>query len=86
MPSCMYTSYSSLSKDKDALTAPVALKSALYSVDEILDLTRQGKFYDTPMQPVHWNIGTKQQELVDAVQGTLEGYRSGKGIFVFGET
>jgi trans-2-enoyl-CoA reductase len=55
-------------------------------VDEILDLTRQGKFYDTPMQPVHWNIGTKQQELVDAVQGTLEGYRSGKGIFVFGET
>ena len=55
-------------------------------VDEVLDLTRQGKFHDTPMQPVHWNVGTKQQELVDAVQGTLEGYRSGKGIFVFGET
>jgi trans-2-enoyl-CoA reductase len=35
---------------------------------------------------VHWNTGTKQEELVDAVQGTLEGYRSGKGIFVFGET
>ena len=55
-------------------------------VDEVLDLTRQGKFHDTPMQPVHWNLGTKQEELVNAVQGTLEGYRSGKGIFVFGET
>lgn len=55
-------------------------------VDEILDLTRQGKFKDTPMAPVEWSLGTKQNELVDAVQGTLEGFRSGKGIFVFGET
>lgn len=55
-------------------------------VHEILDLTRQGKFQDIPMQPVQWNRGTKQEELVDAVQGTLGGYRSGKGIFMFGET
>lgn len=55
-------------------------------VHEILDLTRQGKFQDIPMQPVHWNRGTKQEELVDAVQGTLDGYRSGKGIFMFGDT
>lgn len=55
-------------------------------IQEVLDLTREGKFKDMPMQPVHWELGTKQEELVDAVQGTLEGFRSGKGIFVFGET
>lgn len=55
-------------------------------VHEILDLTREGKFQDIPMQAVQWNHGTKQDELVDAVQGTLEGYRSGKSIFMFGDT
>jgi mitochondrial enoyl-[acyl-carrier protein] reductase / trans-2-enoyl-CoA reductase len=55
-------------------------------IKEVLDLTRQGKFRDTPMMPVKWDYGTKQEELVDAVQGTLEGFRGGKGIFVFGET
>lgn len=55
-------------------------------VDEILDLTRQGKFQDTPMVPIKWDTTTKQEELVNAVQGTLEGFRSGKGIFMFGET
>lgn len=55
-------------------------------VDEILDLTKQGKFQDIPMDPVTWNYDTKQDELVNAVQGTLDGFRSGKGIFVFGNT
>lgn len=55
-------------------------------VNAILDLTREGKFRDVPMQAVQWNRGAKQEELVDAVQGTLEGYRSGKGIFMFGDT
>ncbi|KAM3421181.1 hypothetical protein BST61_g1590 [Cercospora zeina] len=55
-------------------------------VNEILNLTRQGKFQDIPMDPVTWNYDTKQDELVGAVQGTLEGFRSGKGIFVFGKT
>ncbi|KAK5118137.1 hypothetical protein LTR62_004184 [Meristemomyces frigidus] len=55
-------------------------------VKEVLDLTRQGKFKDVPMDAVKWEYRTKQEELVKAVQGTLEGYRSGKGIFVFGET
>lgn len=53
---------------------------------EILDLTREGKFKDMPMQPLKWEWGTKQEELVNAVAGTLEGFRTGKGIFVFGET
>ena len=56
------------------------------SVQEILDLTRQGKFKDIPMQPLKWEWGTKQDELVQAVAGGLEGFRAGKGIFVFGET
>lgn len=45
-----------------------------------------GKIRDTPMVPLRWEWGTKQEELVEAVQGTLEGFRAGKGIFVFGET
>lgn len=49
-------------------------------------MTRKGEFKDVPMQTVKWDRGTKQEELVGAVQGTLEGYRRGKGIFVFGET
>ncbi|KAI7355454.1 hypothetical protein KC336_g22271, partial [Hortaea werneckii] len=55
-------------------------------VSEVLDLTREGKFADIPMDPVTWEHNTKQDELVHAVQGTLEGYRSGKGIFVFQNT
>ncbi|EME41398.1 hypothetical protein DOTSEDRAFT_156227 [Dothistroma septosporum NZE10] len=55
-------------------------------VNEILDLTRKGKFQDIPTLKIAWNHNTKQEELVDAVQGTLEGYRKGKGIFVFGDT
>lgn len=55
-------------------------------VHEVLDLTREGKFKDVPFDPVTWNHSTKQEELVAAVQGALEGYRSGKGIFMFGET
>ncbi|KAK4493705.1 hypothetical protein PRZ48_014890 [Zasmidium cellare] len=55
-------------------------------VEEILDLTREGKFKDIPTERVEWGRGTKEGDLVGAVQGTLEGYRSGKGIFVFGET
>ena len=55
-------------------------------IREVLSLTREGKFKDVPMSPVTWNHDTKQDELVGAVQGTLEGFRSGKGIFVFGNT
>ncbi len=55
-------------------------------IKEVLKLTREGNFKDVPMSPVTWNHDTKQDELVSAVQGTLEGFRSGKGIFVFGNT
>ncbi|KAK4691198.1 hypothetical protein P7C71_g5752, partial [Lecanoromycetidae sp. Uapishka_2] len=56
------------------------------TVDEVLDLIRKGDFRDVPMVEVPWNWETGKEELVDAVQGTLEGYRKGKGVFVFGDT
>ncbi|KAI9845033.1 MAG: mitochondrial 2-enoyl thioester reductase [Thelocarpon superellum] len=53
------------------------------TLNEILDLTRRGLFVDTPFQPVQWGWDTPEQDLVQAVQTTLEGYRKGKGVFVF---
>ena len=55
------------------------------TVDELLDMMRKGEFKDTPMVEVSWNWDTKKEELVDAVQGTLDGFRKGKGVFVFGD-
>ncbi|KAL9024586.1 MAG: hypothetical protein Q9196_006410 [Gyalolechia fulgens] len=56
------------------------------TIDEILGLIREGKFKDVPMVEVPWSWDTKKEELLDAVQGTLEGFRKGKGIFKFGDT
>ncbi|KAK7547730.1 enoyl-acyl-carrier-proteinreductase 1 mitochondrial precursor [Phyllosticta citricarpa] len=56
------------------------------AVNHVLDLIRQGKFKDTPVDEVKWEWETKQDTLVSAVQGTLEGFRSGKSVFVFGST
>jgi trans-2-enoyl-CoA reductase len=56
------------------------------TVEDVLDLTRRGKFRDTPFDEIAWGWETKGEELVDKVKDTLSGYREGKGIFVFGET
>jgi trans-2-enoyl-CoA reductase len=56
------------------------------TVDEILELMREGKFKESPFQEVRWDWDTEEKVLKDAVQGTLEGFRTGKGLFVFGET
>jgi len=56
------------------------------TVNEILDLVREGKFKDTPVVDVPWSWDTEEKVLTEAVQGTLEGFRAGKGVFVFGET
>lgn len=61
-------------------------KGKKQTVDEILGLIREGKFKDAPMQEVKWDWDTELQVLRDAVQGTLSGFRAGKGIFVFGDT
>ncbi|KAK3497562.1 uncharacterized protein B0T23DRAFT_86828 [Neurospora hispaniola] len=55
-------------------------------INEILELMREGKFKAAPAQEVTWSWDTEEKVLKDAVQGTLEGFRSGKGVFVFGET
>ena len=56
------------------------------TVNEILDLIRQGKFKDVPFEEIPWSWETEEKVLKEAVQGTLEGFRHGKGVFVFGET
>ena len=56
------------------------------TVEEILGMYRKKTFKDVPYVEVPWSWETKKEELVDAVQGTLEGYRKGKGVFVFGDT
>lgn len=56
------------------------------TIEEILKLTREGKFKDVPFEEVKWDFDTEEKVLKDAVQGTLEGYRAGKGVFVFGDT
>ncbi|KAI4225885.1 MAG: hypothetical protein L6R36_003593 [Xanthoria steineri] len=56
------------------------------TIDEVLDLIRGGNFKDVPMVEVPWSYETKKEELLDAVQGTLEGFRKGKGLFKFGDT
>ncbi|KAK7734730.1 mitochondrial 2-enoyl thioester reductase [Cytospora paraplurivora] len=56
------------------------------TVDEILGLIREGKFRDAPTQEVKWDWETEERTLKEAVQGTLGGFRAGKGVFVFGET
>ncbi|KAI4593659.1 mitochondrial 2-enoyl thioester reductase [Pestalotiopsis sp. 9143b] len=56
------------------------------TVNEILGLVRDGKFRDTPVVDVPWSWETEEASLKEAVQGTLEGFRKGKGVFVFGET
>jgi trans-2-enoyl-CoA reductase len=56
------------------------------TVEEILDLTRNGKFKDIPVQELRWDWATEEGKLKEAVQGTLGGFRAGKGIFVYGDT
>jgi trans-2-enoyl-CoA reductase len=56
------------------------------TVEEILSLIRDGKLKDVPLQEIKWDWTTDESTLTGAVQGTLDGFRSGKGVFVFGDT
>jgi trans-2-enoyl-CoA reductase len=56
------------------------------TVDDILRMTREGRFKDIPVQEVKWDWETKVEDLKEAIQGTLEGFRKGKSVFVFGES
>jgi mitochondrial enoyl-[acyl-carrier protein] reductase / trans-2-enoyl-CoA reductase len=47
---------------------------------------REGRFKDAPVEEVRWDeSSTKGDELKTTVQSTLEGFRKGKGVFVFAE-
>ncbi|CAK7270146.1 mitochondrial 2-enoyl thioester reductase [Sporothrix epigloea] len=56
------------------------------TVEAVLDLMRQNKFKLGPADTVEWTWETPAETLQQAVGGTLEGFRSGKGIFVFKDT
>jgi trans-2-enoyl-CoA reductase len=56
------------------------------TVDEILEMTRLGMFKDVPVQEVKWDWETKEDVLKDAISGTLTGFRSGKGVLIYGDT
>lgn len=56
------------------------------TLEDVLRLTRQGKFKDIPVQECPWDRDTEVGLLREAVQGTLGGFRKGKGVFVFGDT
>lgn len=65
-----------------AETNPVARLDTLM---ELLQLVREGRFEMGPFEEMGWERGTGREELVAAVEGTLDGFRKGKGIFVFRE-
>jgi len=56
------------------------------TAEAILGLIREGKFADAPVLEVPWAWETKEEALREAVSGTLDGFRKGKGLFVFGDT
>ncbi|KAI9802264.1 MAG: hypothetical protein M1825_002985 [Sarcosagium campestre] len=54
------------------------------TVNELLDLMRAGRLRDPPTVPVPWReLSVDEAALKNAVQGTLSGFRKGKGIFIF---
>jgi trans-2-enoyl-CoA reductase len=61
-------------------------EAKIQTVNDVLDMTRKGEFKDTPVDQIKWDYETKGEELIAKVKDTLEGYREGKGIFVFGKT
>jgi mitochondrial enoyl-[acyl-carrier protein] reductase / trans-2-enoyl-CoA reductase len=56
------------------------------TVEDVLRLTREGKFKDIPVEECIWGWKTDAEVLKKAVQGTLGGFRAGKGVFMFEET
>ena len=55
------------------------------TVEDVLRLYREGRFKDVPSEEIKWSWGTKEEELKKMVQSTLEGFRKGKGVFVYEE-
>lgn len=53
------------------------------TINDVLQMTRSGRFKDIPVDKVEWKWNLEGPQLAEAVQGTLGGYRSGKGVFTF---
>lgn len=56
------------------------------TVADVLEMTRNKEFRDIPVDEIKWEWESKGEELIAKVKDTLEGYRQGKGVFVFGKT
>ncbi|KAL6705795.1 mitochondrial 2-enoyl thioester reductase [Coniothyrium glycines] len=56
------------------------------TVADVLEMTRRKEFKDIPVDEIKWEWETKGEELIAKVKDTLEGFREGKGVFVFGKT
>ncbi|KAI6359479.1 hypothetical protein MCOR25_007052 [Pyricularia grisea] len=56
------------------------------TIEELLAMMRKGQFSDAPVDEVRWDWDTEEETLKKAVQGTLGGFRKGKGVFMFGDT
>lgn len=58
----------------------------LHVLEDILALTRSGQFRNVPVEEVPWDWDTDDRTLRVAAQATLEGFRKGKAVYVFGDT
>lgn len=57
-----------------------------HMINDLLSMTKKGQLTDVPTDEVIWDWETPEQTLRDAVQGGLQGFRSGKSILTFGNT
>lgn len=57
-----------------------------HMIDYIVELIREGKLKDVPLDEVVWDWETDISTLTTEVQNGLGGFKKGKGIFVFGDT
>ncbi|KAM4065146.1 zinc-binding dehydrogenase [Hirsutella rhossiliensis] len=57
-----------------------------HMIEDILALIRAGQFRDVPVDEVRWDWDTDEATLRNAAQNGLQGFRKGKGVFVFGDT
>lgn len=56
------------------------------TVQHMLQLMREGKFKNPPLQEILWSANTSRDHLIKAVTGALEGFKPGKCIFKFQDT
>jgi trans-2-enoyl-CoA reductase len=53
------------------------------TINDVLQLTRAGKFKDIPVEEIKWVWDTDGSSLTAGVQETLSGYRGGKGLLKY---